>query len=116
MKRRAWPEHRVRKLRALPVGWAALIVVGIGVVYGVFVTITGKLDYGTAGFQAAVVLTGTMLGLALWDLAVGALAQLTVPALALPQRIALPIPRTAVPLISPLFFVIGILIGHQYWH
>jgi|GEM_PF-6230492 len=108
--------RRVERLRSLRVGWAALILIGAGVVYAVVVTITGTLDYGTAGFQAAVVLTGTMLGLALWDLFVATIARSEAAYLALPQRIKVPLPREAVPLLSPVLFAIGILIGHQYWH
>jgi hypothetical protein len=110
------PRHLAKRLRSLRVGWAALILVGAGVVYAVVATITGKLDYGTAGFQAGVVLTGTMLGLALWDLFVAAIARSDAAYLALPERIKFPLPPRAVPFMSPVFFAVGIWIGHQYWH
>jgi hypothetical protein len=109
------PTHPAKRLRSLRVGWAALILVGLGVVYAVVATITGKLDYGTAGFQAGVVLTGTLLGLAAWDLFVATIAR-SDPSLALPERIKVPLPPRAVPFLSPVCFALGILIGHQYWH
>ena len=108
--------RRVRRLRSLRVGWAALILIGLGIVYAVVVTLAKVYDYGTAGFQAGIVLTGTMLGLALWDLVVTWTARSVAPALALPERIKVPLSRDAIPFLSPVCFGVGILIGHQFWH
>lgn len=101
--------------RDLPVGWAALSLIGAGVVWAVFASVTGRLDYGTAGFEAGLVLMGTLLGLAVWDLFVSVRAIRDAVYLALPYQITLDLPRRVVPVLSPAAFLIGILIGHQYW-
>jgi|ERR1700682_2488292 len=108
-------EERVRQLRSLPVGWAALLIIGAAVVAAVILTATGRVYYGVAGFGAGVVLTGALLGLAAWDLCVGLLARKNAVYLALPARITLKLSRRIVPLLSPVAFFVGILIGHQYW-
>ena len=97
-------------------GWAAILLVGAGVVYAVVATLAGSIDYGTAGFRAAVVLTGVLLGLAAWDLFVATVARSDAPYLALPERIRVPLPRQAIPYLSPVTFLVGILIGHWFWH
>ena len=115
LRRVATPE-RVAKLRSLPVGWAALLITFLGIVVAVAMTLAGALPYGAAGFFAALIMVGTLLGLAAWDFLVGLLALRNAPHLALPERITLDIPPRAVPYLSPIAFGIGILIGHQYWH
>ena|SRR5437867_2972393 len=109
-------EHRVKRARSLRVGLAALLVVGAGAIWAIVATVSGRVDYGTAGFGAAVVLTGTLLGLATWDLVVALLARRYAPWLALPEEITLHLPPWIVPYLSPAMFVLGIFIGHQYWH
>ena len=115
-KRSSVGEERVKRIRSLPVGWAALLIIGLGIVWAVFATLTGRLYYGTAGFEAGVVLMGTLLGLAVWDLFVTLWAMRGAAYLALPRQITLNLPRRVVPVLSPAAFLIGILIGHQYWH
>jgi hypothetical protein len=107
--------ERVVRYRSLPVGWAALLILGLAIAAAVLLTVTGRLWWGAAAFGAGVALTGIMLGLATWDLFVDLLAQRDAPNLALPRRIALGLPRQVVPFLSPAAFAIGILIGHQYW-
>jgi hypothetical protein len=77
--------------------------------------VTGALDYGTAGFAAAVVLMGTLLGLAAWDLFV-AILETKLLGIAIPRKITLGIATSVVPYLSPGAFALGILIGHQFWH
>ena len=108
-------EERVSQFRSLPVGWAALLIIGAAVLAAVILTVTGRVYYGTAGFGAGVVLTGTLLGLAAWDLCVGLLALRNAVYLALPAQITLSLSRRVVPFLSPVAFFIGILVGHQYW-
>ena len=109
-------EKRVKRLRSLPVGWTALGIIIAGVIYAVVATVTGRLDYGTAGFVAAVILIGTLLGLAGWDLFVGLMAMRGAAYLALPRKLTGELPRWAVPYLSPIAFLIGLLVGHEYWH
>lgn len=78
--------------------------------------LSGRLNYGAAGFLVATVLAGTLLGLAAWDLFVGLLATRFAPYLALPKHITLGLPRGIVPFPSPIAFLGGILAGHQIWH
>ncbi len=106
---------RVKAYHSLPVGWAALTLIGVGILWAVVMSVTGRLDPGTAGFVAGVVLTGTLLGLATWDLFIGLLALRNAPHLSIPERITLGLPRQVVPFLSPIAFFGGILIGHQFW-
>jgi hypothetical protein len=106
---------RATQYRSLHVGWAALTLTGGGVLLAVLLSVTGRLDPGTSGFIAGVVLTGTVLGLATWDLFVGLLAFRNAPHLAIPDQITLGIPRRLVPFLSPIAFFGGILVGHQFW-
>lgn len=109
-------QAQVKALRKLPVGWAALLVSSIGVVVSIALTLAGVVDYGVAGFLAALIIVGTMLGLAAWDFAVGLLALRHTPELALPHEVTLHIDPRVVPYLSPAAFAVGLLIGHQYWH
>ncbi len=115
-KQRSVGEDRINRIRSLPVGWAALVIICAGIVWAVFATLTGRLDFGSAGFEAGVVLMGTLLGLAVWDLFVTLGAMRYAVYLALPEQITLKLSRRVVPVLSPAAFLIGILIGHQYWH
>jgi hypothetical protein len=93
-------------------GWAVLIInVQGGIV--AFAAAASGVDPGTAVFGAAVLLAGTLLGLSAWDLA-ASLHELRHPH-AVPRTIAFGLPRAAVPSLSPAAFVIGILVGHQFW-
>jgi hypothetical protein len=109
-------EVRVRQLRSLHVGWAALLMLGAGAIAALGLTLSGRSNYGAAGFLAATVLAATLLGLAAWDLFVGLLATRFAPYVALPERITLGLPRSIIPFLSPLAFLGGILVGHQIWH
>ncbi len=108
--------RRVERLRSLPVGWAAVLLNGAGIVAAFASAWSGAVDYGTAGFAFGVLLTGTLLGLAGWDLFVTLLAKRHAPYLALPERITLRLPPRVVPILSPAAFLIGVLIGHLIWH
>jgi hypothetical protein len=104
----------IHQLRSLPVGWAAVGLIVAGVVVAIVLTLTHVLDYATAGFAAAVVLMGTLLGLAMWDLFV-AILETRLLKLTIPRKISLGLSPKAVPYLSPGAFVLGILIGHQFW-
>jgi hypothetical protein len=108
-------ERRVNQLRSLPVGWAALGIILAGTAAAIVLTVNGVLDYGTAGFAAAVVLMGTLLGLAAWDLFVAVL-ETKLLKIAIPRKITLGVRPGVVPYLSPGAFAIGLLIGHQFWH
>ena len=112
---RVRPGHAVHQLRTLPVGWAALGIIAAGVVAAIVLTVTGVLDYGTAGFAGAVVVMGTLLGLAAWDLFV-AILETKLLKLAIPRKITLGVRPGVVPYLSPGAFALGLLIGHQFWH
>lgn len=108
--------RRAQFLRSLPVGWAALILIGLGIVGAGIAIVVDPKDYAASGFAIAVVLAGTILGLAGWDLFVQAHALRHAPYLALPERISVHLPRRLIPILSPVAFVGGILFGHQFWH
>lgn len=107
---------RVARAWRLPVGWAALALIGLAALGSVIAYATGRLDFGTAGFAAAASLVATLLGLAIWDLVVGLLALTWAPHLSLPDRITFRLPRQVVPVLTPAAFVIGLYIGHRLWH
>lgn len=108
--------RRVEQLRSLHVGWAAIVLNGTGIVVALVAAWSGAVDRGTAGFAVGVLLTGTLLGLASWDLFVTLLAMKHAPYLALPERITLRLPPRVVPFLSPAAFLGGVLIGHLVWH
>lgn len=107
---------RVQQLRSLRVGWAAILLNGTGVVVALVAAWSGAVNYGTAGFAVGVLMTGTLLGLAGWDLFLTLLAAKHAPYLALPERVTLRLPPRVVPVLSPAAFLIGVVIGHQIWH
>ena len=107
---------RVARVWRLPVGWAALALIGLAALGCVIAYAIGWLDFGTAGFAAAASLVATLLGLAIWDLVVGLLAVTWAPHLSLPDRITFRLPRQVVPVLTPAAFVIGLYIGHELWH
>lgn len=90
-------EVRVKSHRFLGVGWAALLMIGGGVIAALVAALSGRSNYGAAGFLVATNLAGTLLGLAAWDLFVGLLATRFAPYLALPEHITLGLPRGIVP-------------------
>lgn len=96
-------------------GWAALVVIAAGIALSVVLGATGVLDSAAASFLAVAILVAAMLGLAAWDFLVALLAVRDAPYLALPERITLRMPRKAIPYLSPVAFLAGILVGHLYW-
>lgn len=109
-------EQRVEQLRSLPVGWAAIVLIGLGAAAAGLMAMSGALVWNAAVFLAAVALVATLLGLAAWDFMVTALARKHAIFLALPERITLGLPRRVVPLLSPAAFFAGLIVGHLVWH
>jgi len=105
----------VEHLQALPVGWAAIVVLLGALVWAVAASLTG-LDYASAAFGVVAIMVGALLGIAAWDLFVTVLAKRKGQALRLPYTITLDLPRGMVPYLTPVAFVAGILIGHRFWH
>lgn len=108
--------ERVVQAWRLPVGWAALTLIGLAAVGLAIAYAIGWLESGTAAFAAAASLVATLLGLAVWDLVVGLLALKWAPHLSLPHRITFRLPRQVIPVLTPAAFVIGLYIGHRLWH
>jgi len=105
----------VTRLQVLPVGWAAVLLIVAATVWAVVVSLTGY-DYSAAAFIVVTIAVGAMLGIAAWDLTVTIVARRKGMTLALPYTITFDVPRRVVPFLTPVAFVVGILIGHRYWH
>jgi len=105
----------VEHLQALPVGWAAILLLLATIVLA-FVASRRGLDPAAAAFAVVAVLVGMLLGIASWDFSVTFLARRRGQTLRLPHTITLDIPRWIVPYMTPVAFVGGILLGHLIWH
>lgn len=112
------PDRRrqlVATLHQLPVGWAAILLVVIATVWAVAASLTG-FDYAAAAFIVVAVTVGAIFGVSAWDLAVTVFARRYGEHLTLPYTVRLNIPPRVVPFLTPVAFVVGILIGHWYWN
>jgi hypothetical protein len=105
----------VHHLQSVPVGWAAILLLFVATVWAVIASLTG-FDYASAAFIVVSIMVGAMLGIAAWDLFVSLLARHRGEYLRLPYTITLEVPRWIVPALTPLAFIVGILIGHRFWH
>jgi hypothetical protein len=105
----------VKHLQALPVGWAAILLVLGATVWAVVASLTG-FDYATAAFAVVAIMVGALFSIAAWDLFVTFVGTRKGQALRLPYTITLDLPRWIVPYLTPVAFVGGILIGHRFWH
>jgi hypothetical protein len=103
-------------LASLPVGRAAIMLIALGAAAAAVLGFTGLVNRDAAAFAAAVVLVGTLLGIATWDLFVVLVTSRRLRPLALPERFTLGLSRRAVPYLSPAAFALGLLAGHQFWH
>ena len=102
-------------LQSVPVGWAAILLLIGATVWAVVASLTG-FDYASAAFIVVSIMVGAMLGIAAWDLVVSLLARRRGEYLRLPYTITLEVPRWIVPSLTPLAFIVGILIGHRFWN
>ena len=105
----------VKHLQSLPVGWAAILLVLGATVWAVAASLSG-FDSAAAAFAVVAIMIGALLGIAAWDLIVTVVATRKGQALRLPHTITLDLPRWIAPYLTPVAFVGGILIGHQFWH
>lgn len=102
-------------LHQLPIGWAAILLVVAATVWAIAASLTG-FDYAAAAFIVVAVMVGAIFGVSAWDLAVTLFARRYGEHLTLPYTVRPNIPPRVVPFLTPVAFVVGILIGHWYWN
>ena len=118
----AAPEYRFlgSLARARHLGKAGLALLLVLVAAVVIAETTGVISFITAGFLAFAALTGTLFLLCLYDLVISVLRLSYVPAgasnlLPEPFQIASSVILEYVRWLSPLGFVVGIIVGHYFW-